>query len=111
MMMALSQAFTDELFFRLFTMTVAFVLAVRLMPQGRHAVAIAIATGVALDLIVHLRDLPALGLPGALAITGYATVRIVIPAIAFGYLFWKRGLGTAVGAHVASGAALGLLVL
>jgi hypothetical protein len=111
MIMALSQAFTDELFFRLFTMTVAFVLAVRLMPQGRHAVAIAIATGVALDLIVHLRDLPALGLPGALAITGYATVRIVIPAIAFGYLFWKRGLGTAVGAHVASGAALGLLVL
>jgi hypothetical protein len=111
MMMALSQAFTNELFFRLFTMTVAYVLAVRLMPQGKYAIAIAIAAGTALDLIVHLRDLPALGLPGALAIGGYAAVRIVIPAIAFGYLFWKRGLGTAVGAHLASGAALGLLAL
>jgi hypothetical protein len=113
MMMALSQSLTDELFFRLFAMTVAYVLAVRLMPRSKHAVAIAaaIAVGAALDLIVHLRDLPALGLPGALAIGGYAVVRIVIPALAFGYLFWKRGLGTAVGAHLASGAALGLLAL
>jgi hypothetical protein len=111
MMMELSQAFTNEIFFRLFTMTVAYVLAMRLMPKGKYAIAIAIAAGTALDLIVHLRDLPALGLPGALAIGGYAAVRIVIPAIAFGYLFWKRGLGTAVGAHVASGAALGLLAL
>jgi hypothetical protein len=111
MMMALSQAFTNELFFRLFAITVAYVLAVRLMPKGKYALAIAIAVGTALDLVVHLRDLPALGLPGALAVTGYAAVRIVIPAIAFGYLFWKRGLGTAVGAHLASGAALGLLAL
>jgi hypothetical protein len=111
MMMALSQAFTDELFFRLFVMTVAFVLAVRLLPQSKHAIAIAIITGAALDLIVHLRDLPALGLPGALTLSGYAAVRIVIPAIVFGYLYWKRGIGTAVGAHLASGAALGLLAL
>jgi len=111
MIMALSQALTGELFFRLFAMTVAYVLALRLLPQGKYAIAIAIATGTALDLIVHLRDLPALGLPGALAIGGYAAVRIVIPAISFGYLFWKRGLGTAVGAHLASGAALGLMAL
>ena len=111
MIVALSQAFADELFFRLFAVTVAYVLAVRLMPQGKHAVAIAVSAGAALDVLVHLRDLPALGLPGALAITSYAAVRIVIPAIAFGYLFWKRGLGTAVGAHLVSGAALGLLAL
>jgi len=112
MTMALAQAFSDELFFRLFTMTVAYVLAVRLMPrQGKHAVAIAITVGAALDLFVHLRDLPAFGLPGALAISSYAAVRIAIPAIAFGFLFWKRGLGTAVGAHVVSGAALGILAL
>jgi hypothetical protein len=92
-------------------MTVAYVLAVRLMPQGKYAIAIAIATGATLDLVLHLRDLTALGLPSALAFSGYAAVRIVIPAIAFGYLFWKRGIGTAVGAHVASGAVLGLLAL
>jgi hypothetical protein len=113
MIMVLSQALTDELFFRLFAMTVAFVLVARLMTHGKYAVAIAgaVAVGAGLDLIVHLRDLPALGLPGALAIGSYAAVRVVIPAIVFGYLFWKRGLGTAVGAHVVSGAALGLLAL
>lgn len=110
--MTLAQSFSDELFFRLFAMTVAYVLAVRLLPrQGKHAVAIAITVAAALDLIVHLRDLPAFGLPGTLAITSYAAVRIAIPAVAFGYLFYKRGLGTAVGAHVASGVALGLLAL
>jgi hypothetical protein len=111
MTVALFLAFADELFFRLFAVTVAYVLAVRLVPRGKHAVAIAIAAGAALDVLVHLRDLPALGLPSALAIASYAAVRIVVPAIAFGYLFWKRGLGTAVGAHLVGGAALGLLAL
>ena len=111
MLMALSNAVTNELFFRLFAMTVAFVLAARLLPTGRRAVVVAIAAGAVLDLVVHLRGVPALGLPGAWSVAAYATVRLAIPSIAFGYLFWKRGLATAVGAHAAAGAALGLLAL
>ncbi len=112
MLMALSQAFTDELFLRLFAMTAAFVLAARLFQaQGTRAVAIAIGVATVIDLIVHWSEIPALGLPNAGTVAAYAAVRIVIPAVMFGYLFWRRGIGTAVGAHLTAGAALGLLAL
>jgi hypothetical protein len=111
MLMALSSALTNELFFRFFAVTAAFVLAARLLPQRRYAVVVAIAVGVVLDLLVHLHDVPALGLPSAWTIIAYAATRFAIPSVAFGILFWKRGLPTAVGAHVAAGAALGLLAL
>ena len=111
MLMALSSAFTSELFFRFFAVTVAFVLAARFLPTVRHAAVLAIAVGVVLDLLVHLRDVPALGLPSAGTTIAYVAVRLLIPSIAFGILFWKRGLPTAIGAHVAAGAALGLLAL
>jgi hypothetical protein len=111
MLTVLSSAVTNELFFRLFAMTVAFVLAARLLPQGRRPVVVAIAVAALLDILFHLHGVPALGLPGAWSVLGYATVRLVIPSVVFGYLFWKRGLPTAVGAHAAAGAALGLLAL
>jgi len=111
MLMALSDAFTNELFFRLFAMTVAFVLAARLQAKGARAAVLAIAVGTVLDLLFHLRGVPALGLPGTGTVLAYAAVRLAMPSIVFGYLFWKRGLPTAVGAHVAAGAALGLLAL
>jgi hypothetical protein len=111
MLMALSGAFTSELFLRFFAVTVAFVLAARHLPSTSQAAVVAIAVGVVLDLLIHLRDVPALGLPSAGTAIAYVAVRLVIPSIAFGILFWKRGLPTAVGAHVAAGAALSLLAL
>jgi len=111
MLMALSSAFTNELFFRLVVVTVAFVLASRVVPRAGLAAALAIALGTVLDLLVHLRDVPALGLPGTGAAMAYVAARLVIPSIVFGILFWRRGLATAVGAHLATGVALGLLAL
>ena len=111
MLMALSGAFTNELVFRLFALTVAFVLAARLMPQGKRTAVVAILAAAALDLVLHLQGVAALGLPGTWSAVSFSAVRYAIPAITFGYLFWKRGLPTAVGAHVATGAALGLLAL
>ena len=111
MLMALSSAITNELFFRFFAVTAAFVLAARLLPKPSHAAAVAIAVGAILELLVHLRDVPALGLPTAWTFVAYVAVRIAIPSVAFGILFWKRGLPTAVGAHVATGAAIGLMAL
>ncbi len=111
MLMALSSAITNELVFRFFAVTAAFVLAARVLPKTSHALAAAIAVGVVLDLLVHLRGVPALGLPSIGIATAFVAARFVIPSVAFGILFWKRGLPTAVGAHVAAGAALGLLAL
>ena len=44
-------------------------------------------------------------------ILAYAVARMAIPAALFGYLYWRRGLGTALAAHAAAGAAVGLLAL
>jgi hypothetical protein len=111
MLMALSSALTNELFFRFFAVTAAFVLAARVLPKTGHAVIVAIAVAVVLDIAVHVREVPALGLPTLGTAIAYVAARFAIPSIAFGILFWKRGLPTAVGAHVAAGAALGLLAL
>lgn len=108
----LATSVTDELFLRLFAMTLAFIVASRFFPEkGTRAVAIAIAAATVIDLAVHATGIPGLGLPNAGAVMAYAAVRIVIPAVMFGYLFWRRGLGTAVGAHLSTSAAIGLMAL
>jgi len=111
--LALANAVTDELFLRLFVFTAALALAVRFLSRRDRNWAVWLAIGVATvaDLLLHWPDMMALGLPGASAIVAYAVARLAIPAILFGYLFWRRGLGTAVGAHIAAGAAVGLLAL
>jgi hypothetical protein len=87
------------------------VLAARIHATGARAAMLAIAAGAVLDLLFHLRGVPALGLPGAGSLLAFAAVRLAIPSVTFGYLFWKRGLATAVGAHLTAGAALGLMAL
>ena len=69
----------------------------------------AIGVATVADLLLHWPDMSALGLPGTSSVVAYAVARMAIPAIMFGYLYWRRGLGTAVAAHAAAGAAVGLL--
>jgi hypothetical protein len=107
---AAASALTDELFFRLIALTLAFGAATRLLhlTTGRALIlAITVATG--LDLLVHWPLMPALGLPGTAMLAAYLAVRVGIPAALFGYLYWRRGLGAALTAHVTSSTALLLL--
>jgi len=110
--LALANAVTDELFLRLFVFTAALAIAVKFLSHDRTwAVWLAIGVATVADLLLHWPDMVALGLPGASTIVAYAVARMAIPAVLFGYLFWRRGLGTAVAAHAAAGAAVGLLAL
>ena len=110
--LALANAVTDELFLRLFVFTAALAVAVRFLSRDRTwAVWLAIAVATVADLLLHWPDMVALGLPGFSTVVAYALARMAIPAVLFGYLYWRRGLGTAVAAHAAAGAALGLLAL
>ncbi|HTT69279.1 MAG TPA: hypothetical protein VMF70_14740 [Gemmatimonadales bacterium] len=110
--LAVANAVTDELFLRLFVFTAALALAVRLLPKDRTwAVWLAIGVATVADLLLHWPDMTALGLPGLSTTLAYAVARMAIPAVLFGYLYWRRGLGTAVAAHAAAGAAVGLLAL
>ncbi len=110
--LALANAVTDELFLRLFVFTAVLAIAVRYLPRDRTwAVWVAIAVATVSDLLLHWPDMQQLGLPGVSTVVAYALARMAIPAVLFGYLYWRRGLGTAVAAHAAAGAAIGLLAL
>ena len=63
------------------------------------------------DLLLHWNALAAYGMPGAGVVVTYLIARLAIPAILFGYLFWRRGLGTAVAAHATADLAIGLLAV
>jgi len=115
-LLAVSHALTDELAMRLFLFTAAFVIASRLLPvrNGKGAQwPVLVAVGVAAlgDLLFHLPAVAALGLPGMGVALSYIVARLAIPAVLFGYVFWRRGLGAAVTAHAAADVVLGLLLL
>ncbi len=110
--LALANAVTDELFLRLFVFTAALAIAVRYLPRERSwAVWAAVGVATVADILLHLPEMQQLGLPGVSTMITYGLARMALPAVLFGYLYWRRGLGTAVAAHVAAGAALGLLAL
>ncbi len=110
--MAIAGAVTDELLLRLFVLTVAFALTLRYLPREKTwAVAIAVGVATLADMLLHWPAMESLGLPGISMVIAYVAVRMAIPAVVFGYLFWRRGLGTALAAHAAAGAAVGLLAL
>ena len=108
-LLALGNAVTTELLLRLCLLTAVFVLASRYLTKTR-AVGVAVAVSAVGDLLLHWNGIAAYGMPGAGVVATYMIARLAIPAILFGYLFWRRGLGTAVAAHVTADLAIGLLV-
>lgn len=109
--LALSNAVTEELLLRLFVFTAVFVLVYRNIRDPRWAPIVALAVATVADLLLHIPTLAAFGLPGAGAVTAYVVARLIVPALLFGYLYWRRGLGTTVGAHATANVAIGLLAI
>lgn len=107
-LLALGNAVTTELLLRLCLLTAVFVLALRYMTKAR-AVGLAVALSAIGDLLIHWNGVAAFGMPGAGIVATYMIARLAIPAALFGYLFWRRGLGTAVAAHATADLAVGLL--
>jgi hypothetical protein len=109
---AVAAAFSEELLFRLIVLSAAMIVALRYLPAQRHwAVVVAIATAAVADLVLHMPAVTHLGLPGAAMALAFATARLAIPAVLFGYLYYRRGLPTAIAAHAAADAALVLLIV
>lgn len=107
---ALANAFADEMLLRLVVMTLTFVVTLRYLTQDRvRAIVIAVAFATLLDIILHAPAAMLLGLPGVGMFAAFVTVRMAIPALLFGYLYYRRGLGSAVAAHLTADAAILLL--
>ena len=106
---ALSTALVDEVLLRLFLMTgIAWLLLRELEVSAGRAAAIAVVVTAGVQGLIYLPGVMEIGFPSALTAAGFLTVTALVPAVAFGWLFWKRGFGSALVAHAT---ALGALVL
>lgn len=106
---ALSTALVDEVVLRLFLVTgVAWLLFRELHVSSARAVAMAVVVAAVVQALIYLPGVLQVGFPSAATAMGFLAVTALIPAVAFGWLFWKRGFGTALVAHAT---ALGALML
>ena len=106
---ALSTALVDEVLLRLFLMTgVVWLLLRELNVSSGRAAAMAVIVVAVVQGLIYLPGVLQAGFPSTAVAMGFLTVTALIPAVAFGWLFWKRGFGTALVAHAT---ALGALLL
>lgn len=97
---ALSGALMDEVLFRLFLVTAVAWVGLREFgfTEGK-AVGVAIAVAALAQVLIYLPGVLAIGFPSTATLLGFLTVTAVVPAAAFGVLYWQRGFGTALVAH------------
>jgi hypothetical protein len=108
---AVSTALVDEVLLRLFLVTaVAWVLLREFEIKEGHAAFIAVLVAAAVQALIYLPGVLAIGFPSAAAATGFMAVTVLVPALAFGLLYWRRGFGTALVAHATALGALLLIV-
>jgi hypothetical protein len=106
-----SKALADEIFFRLFLVTAVAWIGLREFgfTEGK-AVGVAVAVAAVAQVLVYLPGVLAVGFPSMTTLLGFVAVTALVPAVAFGLLFWQRGFGTAVVAHATAIAVLFLIV-
>ncbi|HEY0672471.1 MAG TPA: hypothetical protein VGD27_09405, partial [Longimicrobiales bacterium] len=67
--------------------------------RKQEAITIAVMVAAAVEVLLHLPGVVMIGFPSMLGAAGFLLTAVVLPAVVFGVLFWKRGLATAVVAH------------
>ena len=109
--MAVSAALFNEVLLRLFVLTAVAALVMRWHAGRREqAVVIGVVTAAAIEVVLHLPGVVIVGFPTAARAAAFLATAVVVPALVFGMLFWKRGLVTAVVAHATAIAAVAILV-
>jgi hypothetical protein len=105
-----SRALIDEVLLRLFLVSSVAWLMLRWkrVSAGEAAVA-AVLTGAVVQLALYLPWIMGIGFPTMTTAAGFVLMVVIVPAIAFGALYLKRGFGTALLAHATMIAMLALL--
>jgi hypothetical protein len=106
-----SRAIVDEVLLRLFLVTGVVWALVRWQNVPRPAAAVyAVMAAAAVQVLVYLPGVNAIGFPTMTATATYMAMTVAVPALVFGFLFWKRGLGTAFVAHATALVAVALML-
>ncbi|HUF50659.1 MAG TPA: hypothetical protein VMN60_07500 [Longimicrobiales bacterium] len=106
-----SRALVDEVLLRLFAVTgvVWLLLRWQAMPRARAA-GIAIVAAALAQVALYVPGVQEIGFATPLAAAAYTIMAVLVPALVFGVLYWKRGFASALVADAAALAALALLV-
>ncbi len=108
--LSVSAALFNEVLLRLFLVTTIAAAIIRFYSVRRNeAIAIAVVAAAAVEVMLHLPGVMMIGFPTTLGAAAFLLTAVVLPAIVFGFLFWKRGLTTAVIAHATALVAIALL--
>jgi hypothetical protein len=107
----LSRALVDEVLLRLFLVTGVVWMLVRwyATPSPRAAV-VAVTAAALVQAVLYLPGATAIGFASATTTAGYLAVTVMLPAVVFGLLYWKRGFATALLAHATALLALMLMI-
>lgn len=106
----ISQALVDEVLLRLVLVTAVAWLLLRWHGVHREEAAIgAVAAVAVVQALLYTPGVMAIGFPTAIGAVAFTVTAVVLPALAFGFLFWTRGFSTAVLADAAFVAVILLL--
>jgi hypothetical protein len=108
---ALSRALVDEVLLRLFLVTGVIWGLVRFFATpGPKAALAAVAVAAVVQAILYAPGVSAIGFPTFTAAAGYMALTVLLPAMVFGALYWKRGFATALLAHATALLAVALMI-
>ncbi|CAN5871290.1 hypothetical protein BH23GEM9_BH23GEM9_28710 [soil metagenome] len=106
-----SRALVDEVLLRLFLVTAAVWTLVRHYGTPRSIAAVyAVFAAALVQVVLYLPGVGAIGFATTGATVAYVAMTVALPALVFGVLFWKRGLGSALVAHATALVALALMI-
>jgi hypothetical protein len=109
---SVSQAVVDEVLLRLVLLTsVAWALLQWHRVRPAEAVTAAVVVTALVQVVLYTPGVLAVGFPSTVTALGFVLVTVLLPALAFGTLYWQRGFGTALLADATAVTAMALLVL
>jgi hypothetical protein len=110
LVIAVSQALVTEVLLRVFLVSAVAFLVLRWYELRRQeAAVVGVLAATLVQVMLYLPGVLALGLPSSIATIGYVLAAVVLPGVAFGTLYWKRGLSAALAGHATALIALALL--
>jgi hypothetical protein len=110
LVVALSHALLDEVLLRVFLVTgVVWLLLSWHNVRAQQASLYAVVIAALVQVVLYLPGVLALGLPSWIATLGYMIAAVLVPALAFGFLYTRRGFTAALAGHAAALIALTFL--
>ncbi|HEU5211004.1 MAG TPA: hypothetical protein VFU06_16530 [Longimicrobiales bacterium] len=108
-LVAAGRALVDEVLLRLGVVTLVAWMLLRRRFTRTEAAVLAVVAAAAVQVVLYLPAVIGVGFPGFAGLA-YLMLAVVVPALVFGTLYWKRGLGAALVANAAAVAVLAAVV-